>query len=118
MALSRGGEAVENPIAWFDALPDRVSTIWEAYYQIEPWGGEVEAERFAALMELMDALLASSVNPNVPASRSDLLYKPRSREDFMPPAAVDAVEAKRAKLPKGDIVSQLDSFVAAVKARG
>lgn len=40
LALQRGGEAIDNPVEWWDNLPDSVVEFWQAYYRIEPFGGE------------------------------------------------------------------------------
>lgn len=40
LALQRGGKAIDNPVEWFDSLPEGVIEFWQAFYRHEPFGGE------------------------------------------------------------------------------
>lgn len=73
---------IDDPRAWLDATPDDVVTLWEAFYQLEPWGGEYR--RHADEMEILDATFALHANMNIPKNRRDLRYTPRKRKQFFP----------------------------------
>jgi hypothetical protein len=54
LALERGGEAIDNPFAWWDSLPDGVVEFWQAYYRVEPFGGQWH--RHATTCMMLDRL--------------------------------------------------------------
>jgi hypothetical protein len=111
LALQRGGEAVDDPMAWLDSLPDDVLTLWDAYYRLEPWGGEYH--RHAAEMEVLETILAYVVNRHV--TEKSKVYKPRSRADFMP--AGYAGERPKKK-PKQTIGAQVAAMADNLKKHG
>jgi hypothetical protein len=95
-----------------DATPDDVVKLWEAYYQLEPWGGEYQ--RHAVEMELMDASFALAANRGLPPNRNDLKYQPRRRKQFFPPdyAGEVPVEKKRPKM-----IEQCEHFANTILGR-
>lgn len=42
--MERGGEAVDDPEAWFDALPEKVASLWQAYWRVE-WMNEASDDK-------------------------------------------------------------------------
>ena len=100
MALQRGGVAVDDPLAWWDSLPDDVVEFWRAYWQVEPWG--CEWERHSYLMSLLDVHYAATINPHLDKRHR---VKPRAPQDFMP---VDFFRERQAR--PHDIIAQLDKY--------
>ena len=92
-----------------DETDDAVLTLWEAYYKLEPWGGEYE--RHSQQMELADAAFAVQINSSIPKNRTDLKYKPRDRRKFYP--FEYAGEMVSEEKPKANVVDQCLSFATA-----
>lgn len=80
---------------WFDSLPHDVVTLWDAYYRLEPWGGEYQ--RHAAECELLESIFAKLINRDIPKDRRDLIYKPRKRRQFFPPDYAGETLVKKLK---------------------
>lgn len=94
-------------MAWLDSVPDKTWSMWQAYWQVEPWG--TEWDRHAEMMVMLDAIYAATVNPNV--EKQDR-HKVRDAVEFMP-VDYDRPRAKRAK-PNAGIVDQLNAFAGIV----
>lgn len=94
-------------MAWLDSVPDKTWSMWQAYWQVEPWG--TEWDRHAEMMVMLDAIYAATVNPNVEKQHH---HKVRDAVEFMP-ADYDRPRAKRAN-PKASIVDQLNAFAGIV----
>lgn len=47
---------IEDPEQWLEDCPERVTDLWDAYYQLEPWGGE--RELLARILATLRCLLA------------------------------------------------------------
>jgi hypothetical protein len=114
LALARGGEAVDDPRAWLDSLPGDVLTLWEAFDQLEPLGGEYQ--RHATQMETLDAIFALLLNERVPKNRKDLIYKPRPRKSYFPARyAGETLKPREKKMsPIGD---QCEQYAKAIMGR-
>lgn len=52
LALKRGGEAIDNPLEWFDELPGQTVEFWKVFYKLEPFGGEWH--RHARVCQMLD----------------------------------------------------------------
>ena len=113
MALKRGGEAVDDPRAWWDSLPSDVVTLWDAFYRLEPWGGEYQ--RHAAECELLESIFAKLINRDIPKDRRDLIYKPRQRRQFFP-GDYAGESPKRTKASK-TIGDQCEEYVRTIMSR-
>ena len=59
MALARGGEAIDNPQAWFDSLPDSVVAFWQAYWKVEPWGNWIQHAQLCNTIDNIRVALTS-----------------------------------------------------------
>ena len=93
---------IDDPLAWLDTIPDKTWAMWQAYWQIEPWG--TDWERHSEMMVMLDAIYAATVNPHL--DKRDR-HKVREAADFMPR---DYDRPKRPKQSEADIVDQLNAF--------
>lgn len=94
---------IDDPEQWLESQPERVLAVWEAYWKLEPWG--LDWERHSRQMELMDHLLASTINPHLPKEDR---YKAHGYDYFMP---MDYVKPKK---KRKSIAQQLNAFAAAL----
>lgn len=97
---------IDDPIAWLDSIPNKTWAMWQAYWQIEPWG--TEWERHGEMMVLLDAIYAATVNQHLKKSK---MHKVREASSFMPH---DYDRPQRAKKEKTNIVDQLNAFAGIV----
>jgi len=104
LALCRGGVAVDEPYAWWDSLSDEAVEFWEAFWRIEPWGGDWE--RHGEIMSTLDHLYAVTANQFAEEGKG---YKPLQADAFMP---ADYLREKKRK-PKVDFEQQFQAFVQA-----
>lgn len=93
-----------------DNASDEVVTLWDAFYRLEPWGGEYQ--RHAAESELLEHIFAMLANRNLPPNRRDLIYRPRRRRAFFPPDY--AGEVLKTKRKGTGIAEQCQQYVAEV----
>jgi hypothetical protein len=98
---------IDDPRAWLDATPDDVVGLWDAFYRLEPWGGEYQ--RHADQMEIAEAAFALQANMAIPKNRQDLKFKPRQRKRFFP--ANYAGELPVDNKPKENAVDQCQKFI-------
>lgn len=94
---------IDDPIAWLDAIPKRTWALWQAYWQVEPWG--TDWDRHGEMMVMLDAIYAATVNPHIKEETHK--HKVREAADFMP-VDYDRPPKNRGKK---DIVEQLDRFI-------
>jgi hypothetical protein len=113
LALQRGGEAIDDPRAWLDSLPDDVVRLWDAYWQLEPWGGDWA--RHADLMVLMDHIYALVANKGLGRESRHLAYKPRGRRSFMP---MDYAGESPKRTSRKSTAQQCEEYMAAYMQRG
>jgi hypothetical protein len=112
LALERGGEAIDDPIAWLDSLDAEVVRLWDAYSRIEPFGNQWE--QHASQMEVLEVILAKLINRDLPSNRPDLRYTPRKRRDFMPAYYDDGEPQRGATSGAKPIDQQLSDYAAAL----
>lgn len=113
MALQRGGDAIDDPRAWYDSLPDEVVSLWDAYWQLEPWG--CDWLRHAEQMVMLDHIYALVANRGLSRDQRHLAYKPRRRKAFMPADYAGETPARRTTKSVG---KQLEEQMAAYENRG
>ena len=99
---------IDDPEAWLDTAEDRVLRLWEAYWQVEPWG--MDWHRHGNQMVMLDAIYAATVNPNLPKGKR---HDVRDMSSFMPGEFIDPQKARRGK--RAGIRKQLDNYVKAFK---
>lgn len=102
LALQRGGEAVDDPYGWWDSLEDDAVAFWEAYWQVEPWGGDWE--RSAMVCAMVDQLFAATINPNL---KKHDRHTPRQLSEFLP---VGSYSPKQKTKASRDLAKKLDDF--------
>ena len=74
LALKAGGKAVDNPLTWFDELPEGVQQFWKTFYRLEPFGGEWQRHgEMCQLLHLVALRLARGEGETL-----------REQSDFMP----------------------------------
>lgn len=85
LALARGGEAIDDPVAWFDSLSDETFQLWLTHWTVEPWGG-MEWERHAEQMEVLEQIMSMMANKGLHPKHRDWhnRYRARTRNEFMP----------------------------------
>lgn len=105
--MERGGEAVDDPLAWWDSLSDETVQFWESFWSVEPWG--TQWERHAEQMSLMELLFAAQVNPNLEKEKH---FKPSPPVAFMPPDYYQEKQPVK-KLTNDEMAAKLDNFVRA-----
>lgn len=93
---------IDDPVAWMDAIPKRTWALWQAYWQVEPWG--TDWERHADMMVMLDAIYAAAVNPY---RKEGSEHKVREAAAFMP---FDYDRGQQRKPAKPDITEQIDRF--------
>jgi hypothetical protein len=98
---------IDDPRSWLDATPDDVVSLWDAFYRLEPWGGDYQ--RHADQMEIAEAAFAIQANTAIPKNRRDLRFKPRQRKRFFP--ADYAGELPVEKKPEVNPVDQCQQFI-------
>ena len=90
MCLALG---IDDPEAWLDSVDERTIAIWEAYYQIEPFGNQWQ--QTASLLSML------SVSQALQAATGGHKMKPLPPIDFMPHDSLGW--AKRTKQKKRGI---------------
>ncbi len=82
--MQRGGEAVDDPAAWWDSLPDEVTEQWKAHWQTEPWG--MEWDRHAVVASKLDNIVGLLANRGLHPKHKNWhkRYEPQPPVEFMP----------------------------------
>jgi len=106
LALARGGEAVDQPIDWWDSLDEQTVRFWTEYDKLEPVKNE--DEKYAYLCHLLDSIIAVIANQNLSKEDWNKRYRPRSPDEFMPGGGDK--KARREKPAKGKLRQQLDEY--------
>jgi hypothetical protein len=94
LALMRGGEAVDDPLAWYDTLSDEAVRFWDAYWRHEPWGGHWE--QHAQSCQLFSAANKATDSP-VPELAE---FMPQDWERPKPEAEAAPIEKQLAVVQK------------------
>ena len=100
LALKAGGKAVDNPLTWFDGLPEGVQKFWKTFYRLEPFGGEWQ--RHGEMCQLLHLIAMRTAK-----AEGETL---REQADFMPADFIKLTFEQAEAVP---ITEQLDALAKA-----
>jgi hypothetical protein len=93
---------LEDPEQWLEDCPDRISDNWEAFYRLNPFGGE--QEMLARITSLLYVIAMQNCKAEAVCKASDSLMQALMPSDWV----------GRKEIPKLSIDQHMQQFEAAV----